>query len=280
MAPVVDTWVNAHSPLSWRGTTFLESENVALSGVIDGRYDAARMVTDNIALMNRLGIDRTVLVTTLGADGTDPDHPSVEQLDAYTSECADRFWFSAFIDDPHDPVANVERIRALAHNRRFVLVQVIPLLRQISLDDRLYYPIYTTCAELGLPVAINVGQPGPPVRSFCQDPRLLEHVLLDFPRLRVIACHLGHPDERLLVTYLRRFPNLTVSTSGWLADEMASEIRDALRSPLGRSRLVWASDHPLHSMARAIDAARALDLDDETRAAYLGGTAHALLARD
>jgi len=277
---VIDTWVNAHSPLLWRGTTFLESADVALSGVgPDGRYDPARMVTDNLTLMDRLGIDRAVLMTALRADGASADHPSVEQLAMLTAPHADRFWLSAFVDQPRDPVANLERIRALHAEPRFVLVQVIPLMQQVAVDDRLHYPVYAACAEVGLPVSINVGQPGPPVRSYCQDPRLLENVLIDFPRLRVIACHLGHPDERLLVTYLHRFANLYLSTSGWLADAMDEAIRVAVQSDLGRDRIVWASDHPLHSMERARRAVDTLALDDTNRNAYLGGTADALLRR-
>ena len=38
-------------------------------------------------------------------------------------------------------------------------------------------------------MSINVGIPGPQVRSRCQDPVLLEDVLIDFPKLTVIGAH-------------------------------------------------------------------------------------------
>ena len=62
--------------------------------------------------------------------------------------------------------------------RLALLARVTPLVEQYDLSDRLYYPLYSACEELGVPVSINVGVPGPQVRSRCQDPVLLEDVLM------------------------------------------------------------------------------------------------------
>ena len=61
------------------------------------------------------------------------------------------------------------------------MVRVAPLFTQVPIDDAKHYPIYQVCEELGLPVGINVGVPGPRVRSTVQHPELLEDVLIDFP---------------------------------------------------------------------------------------------------
>ena len=79
------------------------------------------------------------------------------------------------------------------------------IIEQFELNHRLYYPVYATAEELGIPVAINVGIPGPQVRSRCQDPVLLEDVLIDFPKLTVIGAHMGHPYEELLIQYIYKF---------------------------------------------------------------------------
>ena len=96
------------------------------------------------------------------------------------------------------PVPQCTRLRTLAQHPSVALVRVTPLVQQYPLNDKLYYPIYATCAELGLPVSINVGVPGPRVRSACQHPELLEDVLIDFKGLTVIGAHMGHPYETLL----------------------------------------------------------------------------------
>ena len=99
-------------------------------------------------------------------------------------------------------------------------MRVTPLVEQFELNHRLYYPVYATCAELGLPVSINVGVPGPQVRSRCQDPVLLEDVLIDFPELTVIGAHMGHPYEALLIQYMLKWPQLHLMTSAYLATYM------------------------------------------------------------
>ena len=100
------------------------------------------------------------------------------------------------------------------------LVRITPLFHQYPLNDKLYYPVYTACAELGLPVSINVGIPGPRVRSACQHPSLLEDVLIDFKGVTVIGAHMGHPYEALLMQYMLKWPDLYLSTSAYLAKYM------------------------------------------------------------
>ena len=65
--------------------------------------------------------------------------------------------------------------------------------------------MYQVCEELGIPVGINVGVPGPRVRSRVQHPELLEDVMIDFPDLVVIGAHMGHPYEELLMNYMRKW---------------------------------------------------------------------------
>ena len=123
-------------------------------------------------------------------------------------------------DRPDRPVRQCTRLRALAAHPAVALVRVTPLVHQYPLNDKLYYPVYATCAELGLPVSINVGIPGPRVRSACQHPGLLEDVLIDFKGLTVIGAHMGHPYEALLMQYMLKWPDLYLSNSAYLAKYM------------------------------------------------------------
>jgi predicted TIM-barrel fold metal-dependent hydrolase len=175
------------------------------------------------------------------------------------------------------PVAMARRVGELALHPRFALVRVTPLTDQHPLNGRLYYPVYAACAEAGMPVSINVGVPGPPMRSAVQDPVLLEDVLIDFPGMTVIGAHMGHPYEQLLMTYMRKWPALHLSNSAYLAKYMDPELVKFMGSSQGRGRVLFASDHPFLPMERAIDAARALDLDDAAMDEFLGGAARRLL---
>jgi hypothetical protein len=118
------------------------------------------------------------------------------------------------------------------------------------------------------------------MRSAVQDPVLLEDVLIDFAGLTVIGAHMGHPYEQLLMTYMRKWPALHLSNSAYLAEYMDGDLIGFMNSSQGRGRVLFASDHPFLPMARAVDAARALPLDDQAMEAFLGGAARSLLGRD
>jgi predicted TIM-barrel fold metal-dependent hydrolase len=182
------------------------------------------------------------------------------------------------VDQPAKPTAAVKRIRELAEHPRFVMVRVVPLMEQHPLNAPLYYPVYAACEELGLPVAINVGVPGPLVRSRCQDPVLLEDVLIDFPDLVVIGAHMGHPYETLLVQYMLKWPNLYLSNTAYSARYMDEGLVRFMNSSRGIGRVLFGSDHPFLPLPKAIEAARKLPLSDEAMAAFLGGAATRLFA--
>ncbi len=159
------------------------------------------------------------------------------------------------------------------------MVRVTPLVEQYGLNHRLYYPVYATCAELGLPVSINVGIPGPQVRSSCQHPTLLEDVLIDFPELTVIGAHMGHPYEALLIQYMLKWPQLFLMTSAYLATYIDPALVKFMDSSRGRGRVWFASDHPVLPVNKALDAARALPLSDEAMREFLGDSAARVLTR-
>ena len=50
-------------------------------------------------------------------------------------------------------------------------------------------------------------------------------------------------------------------------------------SSRGRGRILFASDHPVLPMAKALDAARALPLSEDGMAEYLGDAMERVLAR-
>ena len=141
---------------------------------------------------------------------------------------------------------------------------------QYPLNDKLYYPVYATCAELGLPVSVNVGVPGPRCARRASTPSCLEDVLIDFKGLTVIGAHMGHPYEALLMQYMLKWPDLYLSNSAYLAkymDPALGRVHGLLR---GMGRVLFASDHPFLPMERAVAAARDLPLSDAAADAYPG----------
>jgi predicted TIM-barrel fold metal-dependent hydrolase len=272
---VVDIWVNLLPPdaiKAFLGQPGFEGIGDFFGGAMfDQDGGDASGVDVLIGVMDRTGVDVGVMTAGLSA-GT-------EDVLLVADKQPGRLLVSAMVDSPTTPTANVRRVRALARHERFCLIRVSPLVAQYPLNDKLYYPIYAACEELGVPVAINVGIPGPRVRSQCQDPVLLEDVLIDFPDLVVIGAHMGHPYEALLMQYMMKWPNLFLSTTAYLAKYMDPALVSFMNSSRGLGRVLFGSDHPFLPLPRALAEARALPLSDDAMDAFLGGTARRLLVK-
>lgn len=268
---VVDIWVNQITERS--AAEFLGHDEYAnIPGYLGG--DGAKGVgaTDLIDRMDSLGVTTGVLTPGLTRNGVEP---ALELAEAHPG----RFLVAATLADAGKPTRNVTQIRRLAEHPLMSMVRVTPLFTQVPIDDAKHYPVYQVCEELGLPVAINVGIPGLRVRSRVQHPELLEDVMIDFPDLVIIGAHMGHPYEELFMNYMRKWDNLYLSCTAYAPKYLDPNLVTFMNTKAYRGRVLWGSDDPWFPMQRSLTEARALPLDDDAMALFLGGTARRLLDR-
>lgn len=266
---VVDLWVNALSPAA-RDAFMGREGNQGIPELLGGDLDSSATLDQLIATMDECGVDVGVVAAGLSA-------PETETLLDDVAARSSRLRVALVSDRPDRPVSQCRRLRTLSSHPSVALVRVTPLVHQYPLNDKLYYPLYATCAELQLPVSVNVGVPGPRVRSACQRAELLEDLLIDFKGMTIIGAHMGHPFETLLMQYMLKWPDLYLSNSAYLAKYMDPALVEFMNSSRGMGRVLYASDHPFLPMDRAVKAARDLPLSAEASAAFLGGTAERLL---
>lgn len=276
--PVVDAWVNIF-PERFAAAWSSQRENADVGMLFGEDFGKGRTAEELVDAMDGAGVDTGILTSGL----RDPERAhakgmyAAEDFVAVARAHPGRFAVSVTVEKAGRPTDNVRRIRELAGDEHVVLARVTPLVEQYDLNHRLYYPVYAACEEAGLPVSINVGIPGPKVRSQCQHPQLLEDVLIDFPDLTVIGAHMGHPYEALLIQYMLKFERLHLMSSAYLAKYMDPDLVRFMDSSRGRGRVWFASDHPVLPVGRALDAARALPLSDAARAEFLGASAARVL---
>ena len=269
-ADIVDIWVNLVTGKV--AQDFLGQEQFAnIPGYLGSSTTEGIGVEEMLALMDELGVATGILCT--GLDRT------VEQALDVADQYPGRFLVAAGVTGPEHPTRTARRIRSLAEHPRFSMVRVMPLATQAAITDARHYPAYSACEEAGIAVGINVGIPGPRVRSRVQHPELLEDVLIDFPDLVVIGAHMGHPYEELLMNYMRKWPNLYLSCTAYAPQYMDPNLIAFMNSKTYRGRVLWGSDEPWFPMRRSLTEAQALSLDADAMAQFLGGTARRLLDR-
>ncbi len=275
---IVDAWVNVF-PEGFKADFGARATTAGVHELFGAEATDDRTFESLVAAMDDAGVDLGVLTCGLrpAESARRRAMPAPEDFLAMADAHPGRFLVAPTVEKAARPLDNCRRIRTLAEHPSVAMVRVTPLVEQYDLNHRLYYPVYATCEELSLPVSINIGVPGPQVRSACQHPQLLEDVLIDFPGLTVVGAHMGHPFEALLISYLLKWPQLHLMTSAFLATYMDPAMVRFMGSSRGRGRVWFASDHPILAVQRALDAARALDLDDDAMAEFLGGAAHRVL---
>ena len=268
---VIDIWVNLISAAG--AAQFLGQEsNANIPGYLGGESSGGVGDDELIARMDAAGVRSAVLTPGLSRRSVTE---AIEVAEAHPG----RLLVAATVVDPSKPTRNATRIRELAQHPLLSMIRIAPLFTQVAIDDPKHYPVYQVCEELDLPVGINVGIPGPRVRSRVQHPELLEDVLIDFPELTIIGAHMGHPYEELLMNYMRKWDTLYLSCTAYAPRYFDPSLVAFMNSSRGRGRVLWGSDDPWFPMQRSIDEARALPLDDQSMALFLGGTARRLLDR-
>ena len=161
-------------------------------------------VAHTVALMDHHGIDRAVI----GA-GSENGRRALEQH-------PDRFLPSIGVD-PNEGMRAVEQIVEAHESAGLAALAGFPAgcNPQVPINDKRWYPVYAKCSELGVPIFMCVGVPGPRVPMASQKVELLDEVCWFFPELTIVMRHGAEPWEELAVKLMLKWPNLYYSTSAF-----------------------------------------------------------------
>jgi predicted TIM-barrel fold metal-dependent hydrolase len=171
------------------------------------------------------------------------------------------------------PMDAVRELRHCVRELGFVGVRIVPWLWGLPPDDRRYYPVYAECVELGVPFCLQVGHTGPLMASEPGRPiPYLEHVALEFPELKIVAGHIGHPWTQEMISLLTKCENVFVDTSAYVAGRFPPDFVEYLTTR-GTGRVMFGSNYPMLTHGRCLEGLEALGLDAAGRAAFLYGTA-------
>ena len=222
-----------------------------------------------LSSMDHAGVGHGLLTAWYDAGGP---LISNDEVAAWVRGHPDRFTGVASVD-LRDPVAAVRELRRAVRDLGFRALRIIPWLWGLPPNHRLYYPLYAECVELGVPFMLQVGHTGPLRSSEPGRPiPYLDDVALEFPDLVVVAGHIGYPWTTEMIALATKYPNVHIDTSAYATHRYPEELVRYLRAN-GRTKVLFGSNYPMLTAARALEHLDALGLDDETRALFLGGNA-------
>ncbi|HEX6570127.1 MAG TPA: amidohydrolase family protein [Acidimicrobiales bacterium] len=202
--------------------------------VPDGAIDKGLDPVDvTLREMDRWGVERG-LIGVHGEDGARAmrTHP-------------DRFIPSISVDANQ----GMEAVRAItqAHETwglRAVGMFPAGMFPQVPINDKKMYPVYAKCVELGIPVFVCAGIPGPRLRFACQHVELIDEVCFDFPDLVFVTRHGCEPWADLIVKLMLKWPNLHYSTSAFAPRYYPRAIIDYANTR-GADKIIYAGYFPM-----------------------------------
>jgi len=211
-----------------------------------------------VEMMEGVGIERGVLT----CDVNDP-RPVVEMARQHSG----RFLLSVVVD-PLGGMATNRAIERAVKEFDVRLIRIVPFLFNRPPNDKVCFPIYTKCIELGVPISINTGIPGPPMPAEPQRPLYLDEVCLFYPELKIIMAHGADPWWGEAIRLLLKYPNLFMMTSAYLPKYLPEELIRFMNTR-GQTKVMFATDFPFLPFDRAVAEARALPFRDGVLERYL-----------
>ena len=189
-------------------------------------------VGDVMREMDKYNIERALLPIL--------DDASIEAVTKHS----DRFLGCSFLD----PNQGMDAVRTLVmhhekYGSRAATIFPCGYNPAVPINDKKAYPIYAKCVELGLPVFINAGVPGPRVPYEPQFTGLLDEVCWFFPELTVVMRHGAEPWTDLAVKLMLRWPNLYYSTSAFAPKHYPKDIIDYANTR-GADKIIYAGYFP------------------------------------
>jgi predicted TIM-barrel fold metal-dependent hydrolase len=132
-----------------------------------------------------------------------------------------------------------------------IALRLVPIRFGAPANDKIYFPLYTKCCELEIPVTITCGIPGPLVPGEIQRPIYFDELCYLMPELTIVSTHGGEPWTDELVKLLFKWPNLYHMISAFTPKWYPKALIEFMNSR-GANKVMFATDYPLISWERAI----------------------------
>ncbi|MFT3949909.1 MAG: amidohydrolase family protein [Agriterribacter sp.] len=182
-----------------------------------------------------------------------------EVVAAHVTKAPERLLFFAAIDPLQQEY--MEELEKCHRQLGAVGVKLAPLYQNAHPQDKRYYNIYRYCQQHELPILFHAGTSfvsGTPLEY--SRPVHFDAVAVDFPGLRMVLAHLGHPWEGETISVIRRHANVYADISAlyYRPWQFYNSMR-LLVEYKAQHKVLFGSDFPFTTTGDSIKNVRALN---------------------
>lgn len=208
MTGVIDIVCNLYDPEGVRKQQTGIDNNFKRQIRMDPRMWDGVTVSQYLRKMDRAGIERSLLIAVRAGDLNVRGSFEVpyQRVAKVCAKHPDRFSGLAGVD-PTRGIAQLHDLDRAVHEYGFVGAHLYPHWFGLAPDHARYYPIYSRCAELDIPIMMQIGHN----LVYSAERRLpsvgrpitLDTVAIDFPTLKLLGIHIGVPwtDEAISMAW-------------------------------------------------------------------------------
>jgi predicted TIM-barrel fold metal-dependent hydrolase len=273
MSGAIDIVCNLFDPTAVRlGQTGLDDtfkEQVRL----DRLYWGGMPVSHYLRKMDRAGIERSLLIAVRAGDMNvrGSFELPMDRIAKVCNRWPDRFSGLAGVD----PFRGMKGLADLTHAVRdlgFVGAHLYPHWFGLAPDHAKYYPYYAKCAELGVPIMMQVGHN----LVYSRERRLpsvgrpitLDQVAIDFPELTLIGIHIGVPWTDEMISMCWKHENVFTAGDAYAPKHWPASYVQYMNT-YGRQKVLFGTDWPVIDPERAIREVKELGLRPESETSLL-----------
>lgn len=217
---------------------------------------------EQLRRMDAAGIEKGLLIATTGGwEGSDIHFEKpIERIAEVVAAHPARFRGIAGINVTRI-VPWLRRLEMAVRDLGFVGAHLYPHWFGRPPDDPVYYPFYAKCAELGVPIQIQVGHSAQQFLPTVARPMTLDRIAIDFPELTIVGIHIGYPWTEEMIAVAWKHPNVFIGS-----DAHAPRYWDPsfvrFINTRGQDKVLFGTDWPVVDFARARAEIDELDLRD------------------
>jgi predicted TIM-barrel fold metal-dependent hydrolase len=264
---IIDAWANA--PFADMSVHLPEIRRLFEQSGASRFLDHGMSPAELVAEMDAAGIDRLLVTSWAGPSRKVPNN---ERIAEFIRDFPDRFICVAAVN-LQKPVEAVRELDRAVRDYGFKALRMIPWIWNLPPNDKLYYPLYVKCVELGIPFCTQVGHTGPLMPSEPGRPiPYLDEVALTFPELKILGGHIGYPWTDEMIALAWKHEHVYIDTSAHLPRYYPPQLLHFMNT-YGQDKVLFGTNFPMLSLKKCAEQALSLDLKPEAKAKFLWGNA-------
>jgi predicted TIM-barrel fold metal-dependent hydrolase len=217
--------------------------------------------------MDRAGIERALLIAVRAGDLNVRGSFELpyERVARICARHPDRFSGLAGVD-PFRGIAQLRELDHAVNELGFVGAHLYPHWFGLAPDHAKYYPIYARCAELDIPIMMQIGHN----LVYSKERRLpsvgrpicLDQVAIDFPTLKLLGIHIGVPWTEEAISMAWKHENIYLAGDAYAPKHWPAAFRHYANT-YGSDKVLFGTDWPVIDPERAVEEIEALALRPE-----------------